>query len=127
MMATKILIVDDEPDILELVRLMLESDRYVVATTQSAEAAAQLISKERPDLLLLDVVLPGMSGLELCRQLKRDASTRLIKIIIFSALGTGVDIMLKSREKADGYLLKPFSKTLLLNKVHEILHDEDFE
>jgi CheY-like chemotaxis protein len=123
-MNRKILVVDDEPDILDLARITLESGGYDVVTAASGEEALQLIIRDKPDLALLDVVLPGLSGLELCRRLKRDPTTYSpIKVVLFTALGTEVDMMLEKRDKADGYLAKPFTSKSLLGLVGRLLGD----
>lgn len=120
-MKQKILIVDDEPDILELARIAIESGGYNVITATSGEQALQIIPKENPDLILLDVVLPGISGLEICRQLKKDPINRFIKVILFTALGTEVDMMLEDKAKADGYIAKPFSNKDLLAMINKLI------
>ena len=122
-MSRRILVVDDEGDILDLARIVLESGGYDVATTASGEEALVIISERRPDLVLLDVVLPGVSGLEVCRRLKRDPGTRPIKVVLFTALGTEVDMMLEKKDKADGYISKPFTSKILLNMVGRLLND----
>jgi len=117
----KILVVDDEPDILELARLMLESQGYMVATESSGEDALRSVDADRPDLVLLDAVMPGLSGLDVCRRLKRGKETRGIPVVMFTALGPEVDLMLEDDVKADGYLLKPFTRKQLLDKVENLL------
>jgi len=117
----KILVVDDEPDILELARLMLESQGYMVATESSGEDALRSVDADRPDLVLLDAVMPGLSGLDVCRRLKRGKETRGIPVVMFTALGPEVDLMLAEGEKADGYILKPFTRKQLLDKVENLL------
>jgi CheY-like chemotaxis protein len=120
-MKSKILIVDDELDILELAKIAVESQGYDVTTATSAEEALQIIPTLKPHLALIDVVLPGISGLEACRRLKRDPSTRFIKVILFTALGTEVDMMLEPKDKADGYIGKPFSNKDLLALIAKLL------
>ncbi len=120
-MKGKILIVDDEPDILDLAKITLLSGGYEVLTAASWEQALPIIVGEKPELILLDVVLPGVSGLEICRRLKRDPQTRGIKVILFTALGTEVDMMLEKKDKADGYLTKPFSNKDILGLVGKLL------
>ena len=117
----KILVVDDEPDILELARLMLESQGYMVATESSGEDALRSVDADRPDLVLLDAVMPGLSGLDVCRRLKRGKETRGIPVVMFTALGPELDLMLEDDVKADGYLLKPFPRKQLLDKVERLL------
>ena len=123
-MREKVLIVDDEPDILDLARIAIEAGGYNVLTATSAEQALPIIAKEKPNLILLDVVLPGTSGLDLCRRLKRDPSTRATKIIMFTALGTEVDMMLEKKDKADAYAAKPFSNTALLALIKKQLENK---
>ncbi len=120
-MKKKVLVIDDEPDILDLAQIALESGGFEVVVASSGEEALPLITKKNPDLLLIDVILPGISGLELCRRLKRDPATHLMKIILFTALGTEVDMMLEKRDKADGYLSKPFSNKDLVGMVNRLL------
>ena len=117
----KILVVDDEPDILELARLMLESQGYMVATESSGEDALRSVDADRPDLVLLDAVMPGLSGLDVCRRLKRGKETRGIPVVMFTALGPEVDLMLEDDVKADGYILKPFTRKQLLEQVDRLL------
>ncbi len=123
-MREKVLIVDDEPDILDLAKIAVEVGGYNVLTATSAEQALPIIAKEKPNLILLDVVLPGTSGLELCRRLKRDPATRATKIIMFTALGTEVDMMLDKKDKADAYMAKPFSNNALLTLIKKQLENK---
>jgi len=121
---SKILVVDDEPDVLRLASIILESEGYMVVTASSGEEALRMVSEGKPDLVLLDVVMPGLSGLDVCRELKRREETRGIPVIMFTALGSEVDMMLARGEKADGYILKPFTRRLLLEKVERSLRPE---
>ena len=120
----RVLVVDDEEDVLRLARIILESGGYEVATASSGEEALRMVEEDRPDLVLLDVVMPGLSGLDVCRLLRRDKETQGIPIIMFMALGSEVDLMLAQGEKADGYVLKPFTRRLLLEKVDRCLRGE---
>ena len=113
----RILVVDDESDILEMTGAMLESNGYVVESAASGEEALRLIAEKKPDLVLLDVVLPDVTGLDVCRRLKRNPETRQLPVIMFSALGVEVDMMLEDGVKADAYLGKPFTMKALLEKV----------
>jgi DNA-binding response OmpR family regulator len=114
---TQVLVVDDELDILEMTRIMLESLGFDVITASDGEKALEIVEEKNVDLILLDAVMPGVHGLDVCRMLKRNPKTRVIPIIIFSALGTGVDMMLEENDKADAYLSKPFTRKILLDKV----------
>ncbi|MFA5869024.1 MAG: response regulator [Candidatus Bathyarchaeia archaeon] len=113
----RILVVDDEPDVLDMTRTMLESRGFEVSEAASGEEALRLIAEKKPDLVLLDVVLPGVTGLEICRRLKRSGDTRGIPVVMFTALGPEVDMMLGEGDKADAYLMKPFTMKALLGKV----------
>lgn len=114
---TRVLVVDDELDILEMTRIMLESSGYEVITASEGERALELVEERQIDLVLLDAVMPGIHGLDVCRTLKRNPKTQRIPIIIFSALGVGVDMMLDDKDKADAYISKPFTRKILLDKI----------
>jgi DNA-binding response OmpR family regulator len=118
---TKVLVVDDELDILEMTRIMLESSGFEVITASDGERALEIVEEKEIDLILLDAVMPGIHGLDVCRTLKRNPKTQMIPIIIFSALGTGVDMMLDDNEKANAYISKPFTRRILLDKVQSQL------
>ena len=116
-----ILVVDDEEDILDMTGFMLDDVGYDVLTTSSGERAIEMVKDNDIDLILLDAVMPGMNGLDVCRTLKRNIKTRSMPIIIFSALGNGLDMMLENRDKADAYITKPFTRKGLLKKITELL------
>ena len=117
-----ILVVDDEMDILEMTSIMLDDAGHDVLTAMKGETAIELAKRNKLDLILLDAIMPGMNGLDVCRTLKRNAQTRNIPILIFSALGSGIDMMLEDRDKADAYLTKPFTRKGVLDKVNELLY-----
>ncbi|TFH18036.1 response regulator [Candidatus Bathyarchaeota archaeon] len=116
-----ILVVDDENDILEMTGIMLTSAGHEVLTASDGETALDVVKNNKIDLIILDAVMPGMHGLDVCRVLKRNPTTKVIPVIIFSALGTGVDMMLEEQDKADAYISKPFTRKVLLEKVHQQL------
>ncbi|MBW1668650.1 MAG: response regulator [Deltaproteobacteria bacterium] len=120
----KILVVDDEEDVLSLTRIMLESKEYSVTTANGGEEALTIIANDKPDLVLLDIVMPGVHGLDVCRTLKRDESTRHIPVIMFTALGPSVDLMLAEEDKAEGYIGEPFTSKTLLDLVERLLKKE---
>lgn len=122
---SRILVIDDEEDILKLAQDILEREGYIVQASPDGENIFDQVSSFKPDLILLDVILPKTSGLDICRKLKRDPSTRNIKVILFSALGTEVGLMLDQRDKADDYLLKPFSYKVLVELVGKQLRKRD--
>jgi len=117
-----ILIVDDEEDVLELVRYNLDRNGYQVQTASSGEEALTKARKRLPDLIILDLMLPGIDGLEVCRQLKRDAKTDHIPIIMLTAKGEEADIVTGLELGADDYVTKPFSPKVLNARVRRILH-----
>ena len=118
---SKVLIVDDEEDILDLAKIVLENAGYDVQTLSNGMHTIDLVSSFQPDLLLLDVVMPEVSGLDILRGLRRDKQTRHIKVILFTALGREVDLMLEESDKADDYILKPFNNKELVEKVKKTL------
>ena len=91
---TRVLVVDDELDILEMTRIMLESSGFEVITASDGAEALEIVDEKSIDLILLDAVMPGIHGLDVCRTLKRNPKTKVFSIIIFSALCTGVDMLL---------------------------------
>ncbi|MFH2111210.1 MAG: response regulator [Candidatus Bathyarchaeota archaeon] len=116
-----ILVVDDEEDIQSLAEIILKEAGHNVTTAQDGETALDLVGRNRYDLVLLDVILPGISGLDVCRTLKKGKKTRNIPVVMFTALGTGVDMMLEKDVKADGYLQKPFTRRLLLDAIERCI------
>jgi len=115
-----ILVVDDEEDILELVRFHLTREGYSVLCAESGEAAWRTIKETAIDLLLLDLMLPGIDGLELTRRLKGDARTSQLPVVMLSAKGEEVDIVTGLELGADDYITKPFSPRVLLARVRAV-------
>ncbi|GAB4300733.1 MAG: response regulator transcription factor [Myxococcota bacterium] len=120
-MKEKILVVDDEEDILELLGRNLAKEGYVVFTALSGEDALAQASREKPDLILLDLMLPGIDGLEVCRKLKSAETTSLIPVIIVSAKGEDSDIVAGLELGADDYVTKPFSPRVLIARIRTLL------
>ena len=124
----KILVVDDEEDILELVRYNLSKERYHVTSALSGEIALQKAREEHPDLILLDLMLPGLDGLTVCRELKRDPAIGSTPIIMLTAKGEDADIVVGLELGADDYIVKPFSPRVLQARIKAVLrrreHDE---
>ena len=117
-----ILIVDDEEDVLELVQYNLERSGYHVATATSGEQALTQSKKKIPDLIILDLMLPGIDGLEVCKQLKSDVKTESIPIIMLTAKGEEADIVTGLELGADDYVTKPFSPKVLVARIRRLLH-----
>lgn len=112
-----ILVVDDEPDIVELVSYNLRRAGYDVITAFSGEKAIDLAYKKKPALIILDLMLPGISGLNVCRKLKSNPSTENIQIIMLTAKGEDVDIITGIDSGVDDYVTKPFSPRVLVARV----------
>ncbi len=118
-MSKKILVVDDEEDISELVRYNLVSEGYDVICAASGEEAIKLVGSKPLDLLVLDLMLPGISGINVARKLKADQKTRHIPIIMLTARSEESDII-KGLELADDYITKPFSPKILCARVNAV-------
>lgn len=117
----QILVVDDEEDILELVSFSLRRERFEVRCAKSGEEALDKILKDPPDLILLDLMLPGMDGLEVARRLKGDPRTEKIPVIMLTAKGEEADIVVGLELGADDYITKPFSPRILIARVKAAL------
>ena len=117
----KILVVDDEEDILELVRYNLARDGYRVVCAASGEQALSRAKSEPFDLILLDLMLPGIDGLEVAKRLKSKPETRHIPIIMLTAKGEEADIVTGLELGADDYVTKPFSPRILIARVKAVL------
>lgn len=121
MASEKILIVDDEPNILELLKFNLENNGFKVIKALNGEQALELIKLEKPDLILLDVMLPGIDGYELCKILRRKTDTSEIPIILITAKNEEIDKILGLEIGADDYITKPFSVRELIARVKAVL------
>ena len=117
----RILVVDDEPDILELVQYNLVREHYDVVCVESGEEALAQVSATPPDLIILDLMLPGVDGLEVCRTLKRQPHTAAIPVLMLTARGEEADIVAGLELGADDYLTKPFSPRVLLARLRAVL------
>lgn len=116
-----ILIVEDDDNILELITFHLKQNGFAVDQTFTGEEALERAFVSQPDLILLDLMLPGMSGLEVCATLKNDMATRAIPIVIVSARGTDTDVIAGLEAGADDYLVKPFLPPALVDMVQSML------
>jgi len=117
----RILVIEDDEDIQELVRFNLEKEGYEVTGVTSGEKGLESVASRIPDLLVLDLMLPGVDGLEVCRRLKSDPATRDIPIVILSAKGEESDIVSGLELGADDYVTKPFSPKVLIARVRAVL------
>jgi len=122
----RIIAIEDEPDILEVVQYNLRREGYEVTGVENGEDGLNLVRKENPDLVLLDLMLPGMDGLEVCRRLKYEAATRSIPVIMVTAKGEESDVVLGLEVGADDYLTKPFGPRELVARVRAVLRRSTF-
>lgn len=120
-MSTKILVVDDEPDALELVEFNLKAAGYEVVTAADGEEGLKKARTASPALILLDVMLPEIDGMEVCKLLKRDPATAAIPVIMLTAKGAEIDRVLGLELGADDYVTKPFSPRELVLRVKGLL------
>ena len=120
----KILVVDDEEDILELVRYNLSREGYRVTGTLTGEDALRKVRSDSFDLIVLDLMLPGMDGLAFTKTLKNDSRLRSIPIIMLTAKGEEADIVTGLELGADDYITKPFSPRELVSRVKALLHNQ---
>lgn len=125
MQKEKILVVDDEEDILELVRHNLARDGYQVICAASGEKAVAKARSDKPDLIVLDLMLPGIDGLQVARNLKDDSGTRSIPIIMLTAKGEEADVVTGLELGADDYITKPFSPRVLLARIRAVIRRHD--
>ena len=117
----RILVVDDEEDILELVRYNLEKEKFHVTCSTSGEEALQKLKKETFDLILLDLMLPGRDGLDTCRVLKSSQETSNIPVVMITAKAEDTDVVLGLELGADDYMVKPFDPKELVARVKAVL------
>lgn len=122
----RVLVVEDEDDVRELLKTILTGNGFEVFTASSGEEALVKVGEVEPDLVVLDLVLPGLSGLEVCRLLKNKESTRCVKVLFVSALDRDVDLRYAFEAECDGYLAKPFTVAELLLSVDRVLAGEKF-
>jgi two-component system phosphate regulon response regulator PhoB len=119
--AKRILVVEDEEDLLELVEYNLRKAGHRVLAVTTGEAGLLAARAERPDLVLLDLMLPGVDGFQVCRLLRRDAATRDVPIVMLTARGEDADVVKGLELGADDYVTKPFSPKVLLARVAAVL------
>jgi phosphate regulon transcriptional regulator PhoB len=120
-MNNKILIVDDEPDIVDLVSYNLKKDGFRVTTASDGEQALRKVRKDKFDLVVLDLMLPGIQGVELCRIIRNDPKTADTPIIMLTAKGEEVDRVIGLESGADDYMTKPFSSKELIARIKAVL------
>ena len=117
----KIAVIEDEPDIVEVVSYNLKREGFTVVAADRGDEGLNLVRNQAPNLVLLDLMLPGLDGLSVCRQMKSDPLTRNIPVIIVSAKGEESDGVIGLELGADDYLTKPFSPRELIARVKAVL------
>ena len=120
-MPSRILVVDDEKDIVDLVAYNLEKEGYETLKALDGESALRLIRTKSPDLVVLDLMLPGIQGLEICKRIRSDPETAAIPIIMLTAKGAEIDRVIGLEVGADDYVTKPFSVKELLARIKAVL------
>ena len=120
----KVLIVDDDPGILRAIRHIVEKEGYEVVSATNGMTGLRMAKEENPDLLLLDVMLPGIDGFEICSRLRSDPQTAELPIIMLSAKGQEADRTAGLNVGANEYLTKPVDRTVLLEKMAVLLSKE---
>ena len=118
---TAILVADDDMDIRDLVAFKLEQAGYEVVAVDNGLAALTEATQNPPDLVVLDVMMPGMSGIDVCRQLRQDAGTKALPIILLTARAQEGDVEVGFGAGADDYIVKPFSPRELVSRVEAVL------
>lgn len=116
-----ILVVEDEDDIAELLRYNLDKEGFAVTVASSGEQGLEAARRDKPDLVLLDLMMPGMNGLEVCRELKAGASTSDIPVVMVTARGEESDVVAGLELGADDYVTKPFGLQVLVARVRAVL------
>lgn len=117
----KVLVVDDEQYIVELIQFNLENSGFNVVASDNGEDAIEMAQEEMPDAIILDLMLPGMDGFEVCKQIRMEEKTRKIPIIMLTAKGEETDKVLGLELGADDYLTKPFSVRELIARIKAVL------
>lgn len=117
----KIMIVDDEPDILKTMEIFLKCEGYDIITACDGISALEKIKKEKPDLVVLDVMLPKLDGYKVCRMLKFDKNFKNLPIVMFTARAQEADEKKARDVKADAYITKPLQSDVFLAKIKQLL------
>ena len=120
-MTKHVLIADDEANIVISLEFLMKREGHRVTIARDGDAALEAIRRERPDLVLLDVMMPGKSGFEVCQAVRADEALAAVKILMLSAKGRDTDLAKGSALGADAYMTKPFSTRELADKVRELL------
>lgn len=120
-----VLVIDDEKDIRELLQYNLSKEGYDVSTAKTGEEGFEAARSKKPDLVILDLMLPGVDGLEVCRMLRANASTKHLPVLMLTAKGSETDQIVGLELGADEYIVKPFSVKVLLARVKNIFRSRE--
>ena len=120
-MTKRILIVDDEPNIVVSLEFLMKREGFEVAVAGDGEAALQAMEKEKPDLVLLDIMLPKMNGFEVCQTIRTRPEWQSVKIVMLTAKGRDTEVAKGTALGADAYMTKPFSTKDLIEQVRQLL------
>ena len=120
-MKKKILVVDDEPDFVEFLSIRLKSSGYDVISASDGESGLKKAQKEKPDLIILDILMPKINGFELCKRLKENEFTKDMPVIMLTALAREQDLSKGLKEGADCFITKPFNSADLLYEIKTAL------
>lgn len=121
----RILVVDDEIYIVHILEFSLTMEGYTILTAFDGEEALRVIEKERPDLVVLDIMMPKLDGYEVCQRLRKDDRFSTLPIVLLSAKGRSIDREVGLQAGADDYITKPFSPRKLIEKIRELLEREE--
>jgi CheY-like chemotaxis protein len=121
----KILLVDDEPEIRFLTKRMLEKAGHRVVEAENGDEALRVLEKDKPDLILLDVRMPGLNGWEVCRRIKADDKTKSIPVVMFTVRTSEEDMQKSVDYGAEAHINKPFDKEELIKLVEKMLRSND--
>ena len=120
-MTYRVLIADDEPNIVISLEFLMKREGYEVSVARDGQTALDAIVRDRPDLVLLDVMMPGKSGFDICQAVRADESLATVKILMLTAKGRDTDLAKGTALGADAYMTKPFSTKELAARVRELL------
>ena len=126
-MTKEILLVDDEPNLIVPIQFLMEQQGYRVTIAERGEDALDLLYKHKPDLVLLDIMLPGIDGYEVCEIIRLNPNYRNTKVIFLTAKGSKVEIAKGLALGADAYITKPFSNAALVAKIKNLLEESSEE
>lgn len=124
-MKKKVLIVDDEPNIIVPLQFLMEQNGYRVMVAATGEEAMETVAMRKPDLILLDIMLPGVDGYQVCQNIRENPQWEGIKVVFISAMGRDVDVAKGLALSADAYITKPFAIADVVEKVNHLLNVED--